>query len=60
MDVLALLPPEYALWVTVPVAVAAALATVLPEPKGDGFYKLFHQAVQFVAFNFGKAKTKGN
>lgn len=59
MDFLALVPPQYALWVTVPVAVAAALATVLPTPKGDGVYKLFHQAVQFIAFNFGKAKNKG-
>ncbi|PPQ27080.1 hypothetical protein [Rhodopila globiformis] len=46
-------------YVTAVIAVCAALATVLPHPAagGNSLYRAFYAAVNFIAFNVGKARN---
>lgn len=44
--------------VTATASACAALATMLPAPQGGTtFYAVLYRAIQFVGFNFGKAKN---
>lgn len=44
--------------ITAGVSVCAALASALPAPAaGSSAYKALYAVIQFVGFNFGKAKN---
>lgn len=55
------LPDSWLVYVTAVVAMCAAICTVLPAPKEDGskVYKVFYQAMQWIALNIGKARNGG-
>ena len=45
-------------YLTAAVAVCATLATVLPKPAvATGVYATVYRAVNYIAFNFGKARN---
>jgi hypothetical protein len=46
-------------YITAVIAVCAAVAAVLPHPAAGatGLYPVIYAAVNFVAFNFGKARN---
>jgi hypothetical protein len=48
-------------YVAAVIAVCAAVATVLPHPAADakGVYPALYSAVNYIAFNFGKARNAG-
>lgn len=39
------------------VAICAAIATKLPAPAGSTSYGVFYQVVNFIGMNFGEAKN---
>jgi hypothetical protein len=58
-DILALIPAHYLPWITVLIAVCAAVATKLPPPAptATGWYPAVYAAVNWVALNFGQARN---
>ena len=57
-NLLAFLPADLFQYVTIAIAVAAALATSLPKPvKAGSVYSYIYNVINFVALNFGKAKN---
>lgn len=59
--ILAHIPAHWLPYVAAAVALASALATLLPAPRlpASGFYPVFYHVVNWVALNVGKAKNKG-
>ena len=48
-------------YIAAAIAICAAVATVLPHPAAGatGLYPAIYAAVNFIAFNFGKARNAG-
>lgn len=56
--ILSSIPGQYTVYISVFVAVCAALSTSLPAPtKTTGFYFYLYKAVNFIGLNFGHAKN---
>ncbi len=61
-ELLALCPESWAVWITFAVTICAAVAVILPVPSENtsAWYKAPYTAIQWVAFNWGKAKNASN
>lgn len=44
-------------WVTAIIAIAAAIKTVLPSVSNNKYYNIAMKVLNYIAFNFGKAKN---
>lgn len=44
-------------WVTAIIAISAAIQTVLPSVSNNKYYNIAMKVMNYIAFNFGKAKN---